>query len=164
MTADVIVTVLASLAVLVGCLGIVLPVLPGSILIGLAVLVWAFFIGGTTGWVVFGIVAVLVAAGMSASWILTGTKLKDRGIPNSSLLWGGLAAIVGFFVIPVIGLLVGFVAGLYLSEYVRLKDPREAWDSSWTAIKAAGIGIIVEFGCAALAAGTFTVGNLVHWI
>ncbi|GAA2000193.1 DUF456 domain-containing protein [Brevibacterium samyangense] len=164
MTADIIATVLAGIAILVGCVGIVVPILPGSILIGLAALVWAFFIGGATGWVTFGIIAVLVAIGMSASWVLTGKKLKERDIPNRSLLLGGLLAVVGFFVVPVVGLLLGFVGGLYLAEYLRLREARTAWDSSWTAIKAAGVGIVVEFSCAALATGAFAVANGIHYL
>lgn len=163
MTADIIATTLATLAIIVGVLGIILPILPGSILIGIAALVWAFFIGGTTGWVAFAIIAVLVAVGMTSSWILTGTRLKEKEVPNSSLLIGGVFAVVGFFVVPVIGLILGFVAGLYLAEYSRLRDPRLAWDSSWTAIKAAGIGMIIEFSAAMLALGTFVVANVIHF-
>ncbi|GAA4283082.1 DUF456 domain-containing protein [Brevibacterium daeguense] len=164
MTVDVVATTIAGIAILVGCIGIVVPVLPGSILIGLAALGWAIAIGGTTGWVTFAVIAVLVSIGMTASWVLTGRRLKAKQVPNSSLLVGGVLAVIGFFVVPIIGLLLGFVAGLYLAEYLRLKDYRTAWDSSWTAIKAAGIGIIIEFSAAAVAAGAFVVGNVVHYL
>lgn len=163
MTLDIITTVLAGAAILVGCVGIVVPVLPGSILIGIAALIWALVLGSAPVWVAFAVIAVLVALGMSASLVLTGRRLKAKQVPNSSLLIGGLLAIVGFFVIPVVGLLVGFVAGLYLAEYLRLRDARGAWDSSWAAIKAAGIGIAVEFSCAAVAAGAFAVATVIHF-
>ena len=45
MTTDIITSVLVGLAILVGCLGIIVPVLPGSILIAIAVLIWAIIIG-----------------------------------------------------------------------------------------------------------------------
>lgn len=160
---DVLVSVLAALAILIGCVGIVIPILPGSILIFIAAIVWAIFIGGTVGWVSFAIIAVFCAIGMASSWVLTGRRLKDRDIPNSTLMWGGVAAIVGFFVVPIVGLLLGFVAGLYLAEYSRLKDSKAAWESSWTAIKAAGIGILIEFICAALSATTFAVALFIHF-
>ena len=163
-TLDVVTTVLAGAAILVGCVGIVVPVLPGSILIGIAALIWAFVIGGAVGWTSFAVIALLVVLGMAASWVLTGKRLKARQIPTRPLLIGGLLAVVGFFVIPVVGLLVGFVAGLYLAEYLRLKEPRIAWESSWTAIKAAGIGMIVEFCCAALAATVFVVAAAIHFL
>ncbi|WP_366938799.1 DUF456 domain-containing protein [uncultured Brevibacterium sp.] len=163
MTLDIVTTVLAGAAILVGCVGIVVPVLPGSILIGIAALIWALVLGSAPVWTAFAVIAVLVALGMSASLILTGRRLKAEQVPTSSLLIGGLLAIVGFFVIPVVGLLVGFVAGLYLAEYLRRRDARAAWDSSWTAIKAAGIGIAVEFSCAAVAAGAFAVATVIHF-
>ena len=50
------------LAILVGLLGIVVPVLPGGILIFGAVLVWAVVTGGATAWVVFAVAAALPGA------------------------------------------------------------------------------------------------------
>ncbi|WP_309132283.1 DUF456 domain-containing protein [Brevibacterium sp.] len=164
MSTDILTTSLAGLAVLVGCLGIVVPVLPGSILIGLAVLVWAFVIGTPSAWIVFAIVAVFIAVGMSASLVLTGRKLKQLSVPNSSVVVAGLLGVVGFFVIPVVGLPIGFVGGLYLAEQIRLRDPKDAWDSSWESIKAIGIGTVIEFGLALLATITFGVGILIHFL
>ncbi len=164
MSTDILTTTLAGLAVLVGCLGIIVPVLPGSILIGLAVLVWAFVIGTPTAWIVFAIVAVLIAAGMSAALVLTGRKLRQLSVPNSSVLVAGLLGVVGFFVIPVVGLPIGFVGGLYLAEHLRLHDAKDAWDSSWASIKAIGIGTAIELGLALLATVTFGIGVLIHFL
>ncbi|SDS70776.1 hypothetical protein SAMN04489751_2649 [Brevibacterium sandarakinum] len=164
MNADILTSVLAGLAILVGCLGIIVPILPGSILIGIAVLVWAIVIGGPMAWIVFAIVAVFVAAGMSASLVLTGRKLKDMEVPNKSVLLGGFLGIVGFFVIPVLGLPIGFIAGLYLAEYLRIKEAKEAWDSSWESLKAIGIGAAIEFLLALVAAITFGIGILIHFL
>ena len=61
----------------------------------------------------------LVAIGMSASLVLTGRRLKAKQVPNSSLVIGGLLAVVGFFVIPVVGLPVGFVCAVVLAVLVR---------------------------------------------
>ncbi len=160
-TADVIVTVLASLAMFVGIVGIVVPVLPGSATIAVSALIWAIVMGTGTGWTAFAAITVLVALGMAAGWVLTGRRLKERGIPNRSLLAGGILAVVGFFVVPIIGLLLGFVAGLWAAEWQRLGEARKAWDTSWAAIKAAGIGILIEFGCAALALAVFA-GTVIH--
>ena len=164
MDTDIITSVLVGLAILVGCVGIVVPVLPGSILIGIAVLIWAIIIGGTSSWIIFAIVAVFVAAGMSSSLVLTGRKLKDMEVPNSSVLLGGVLAIVGFFVIPVLGLPIGFVVGLFLAEYARLKEASAAWTSSWESIKAIGLGAAIELGLAMLAAITYGIGVLIHFI
>lgn len=164
MNADILTSVLVGLAILVGCLGIILPVLPGSILIAIAVLVWAIVIGGPTAWIIFTIVAVFVASGMSASLVLTGRKLKAMAVPNRSVLVAGVLGIIGFFVIPVVGLPIGFIAGLYLAEHTRLHDAKEAWASSWGSLKAIGIGTAIEFLLALLAAITFGIGTLIHFL
>lgn len=164
LTGDVIATIAAGVAILIGCVGIVVPILPGSILIAIATLIWAIVLGSTAAWTAFAVILVLVTVGMTSSLVLTGRRLKAKQVPNSSLLIGGVLAVIGFFVIPVIGLLIGFVVGLYLAEFRRLRDARVAWDSSWAAIKAAGIGIIIEFSCAAVATGVFIAGNLFHYL
>ena len=164
MNTDILTSVLVGLAILVGCLGIILPVLPGSILIAIAVLVWAIVIGGPMAWIIFAIVAVFVAGGLSASLVLTGRKLKAMEVPNKSVLLAGILGIIGFFVIPVVGLPIGFIAGLYLAEYQRLHEAKEAWDSSWESLKAIGIGTAIEFLLALLAAITFGIGTLIHFL
>jgi uncharacterized protein YqgC (DUF456 family) len=153
------VTILCGLAILVGVAGTIIPVLPGSILIGLGLLAWAIWGGaGTAGWVVFGVGLVFVLAGMAASAVLTGRKLKQHSIPSRSVVAGLVLGVVGMFIIPVVGLIVGFAAGLLVSEFHRTRTFRTAVDSSWAALKATGLGMIVEFGLACLAASTWVIG------
>jgi len=77
----------------------------------------------------------------------------------------GLAlGIVGFFVVPVVGLLLGFAVGLFLSEFQRQKSFKPAISSSGAALKATGVGMLAEFGFAALAGGTWAVGALAHFL
>jgi uncharacterized protein YqgC (DUF456 family) len=159
MNPETLVTVLCGLGVLAGVAGTVIPVLPGSILIGLSLLAWAIWGGaGTTGWVVFGVGLVFVLAGMAASAVLTGRRLKQHSIPSRSVVAGLVLGVVGMFVIPVVGLVLGFAAGLLFSETHRTRDFRAAVTSSWAALKATGLGLIVEFGLACLAASTWVVG------
>ncbi|MFF2031684.1 DUF456 domain-containing protein [Arthrobacter sp. NPDC058192] len=159
MNPEAVVTALCGLAILVGVAGTVIPVLPGSILIGLSLLGWALWGGaGTTGWVVFGIGLVFVLAGMAAGAVLTGRKLKQHSIPSRSVMVGIVFGVVGMFIIPVVGLFAGFAAGLLLSELQRTRVVGTAVASSWAALKATGLGMIVEFGLACLAASTWVVG------
>lgn len=164
MTTATIVTIVSAVCIAIGCVGIIVPVLPGSILIGVAALVWAIVLNSPATWICFAVIAVLVASGMTSSWLLTGTRLKRHGVPSRSLLVGGILAVIGFFVVPVIGLVLGFGLGLLLMEYLRLGTAARAWQSTWVALKAQGIGILVEFSAALLAAITFGVGCLVHYL
>jgi len=162
-TAEIIATIITVVLLVVGSLGIIFPVLPGSILVVVGLLVWAFTVQAVEGWVVLGIGGALAVAGMAAGAVLTGTRLKRRQIPNRSLLFAAVGAVVGLFVIPVVGLFVGFFVGLLLSETARQRDLRTALDSSVVALKAAGLGILVEFACALAASSVFVIGALVFF-
>lgn len=161
---DIIVTILAGILFLVGLTGIVVPVLPGSITILVTMLVWAIVVGGWPSWVAFGIVTVLSIAGMTCSYVLTGRRLKKAEVPNWPIVVGIVAGIVGIFVIPVLGLPIGFMLGLYGSEWYRRRDPKLAWESSWIALKSLGIGILVELGLGFLSTLAFAVAAAVHFL
>lgn len=156
------VNLFVGLAILVGLAGIVLPVLPGSLIIALAVLVWAIDTAATAGWVVLAVVLLLLAAGWSATYVLTGRRVYAAGVPRSSLLVAGLAGIVGFFVVPVVGLFLFFAGGLYVAELRRLRDPTEARRSAVLALKATALGLLLELGLALLAAGVW-LSAVIFW-
>src|SRR4029079_12022912 len=92
--------------------------------------------GGTGGGGVFGIGMVFVLAGMAASAVLTGRKLREHRIPSRSVVVGLVLGVVGMFLIPVVGLFVVSAAGLLLSEFHRTRDFRTAVTTSWAALKA----------------------------
>ena len=81
---------------------------------------WAIAEGSVTGWVAFALAAAVVGAGQVLKYTVPGRHLQRHGVPNRSLVAGGLLGIVGFFVIPVVGVVVGFVVGIYLSELQRV--------------------------------------------
>jgi len=150
-----VVVLLVGLAVLVGLVGVVVPVLPGSLLVGAAVLVWALVRGGVGPWSVFAAVAVLLVAGSLGSYLWTGRRVAASGVPQRSLVVAGLAGIVGFVVVPGVGLLLAFPGALFGLEYLRVRDVVAARDSAWLALKATGLGMLLELGLALLAATTW---------
>lgn len=164
MTADIIATIVAALAFAVGITGIIVPVLPGSITIIIGTLIWAIVVGGWGAWIPFAIILLLCSAGMVCSYVLTGKRLKDREIPGWAIAVAVLAGVVGMFLIPGPGLLIGFVAALFLVEWQRRQDPAVAWSSTWTAIKALGIGILLELSLALAAAFVFVIAVAFHTV
>ena len=72
---------LVALAIAVGLAGILVPVLPGSVLILGAVLVWALDVGGATAWAVFGVVAVILVVGGVVKYLVPNRRLKSVGVP-----------------------------------------------------------------------------------
>ncbi len=144
------VELLVALAIAVGLVGIVVPVLPGSILVAAAVVVWATEQGGTTAWVAAGVVAILIAIGSVVKYLVPGRRLQLSGVPRSTILLATVLGIVGFFVIPVIGLVIGFVLGVYAAEW-RRTSAADAWPTTVHTLKAVGLGILVELVFAVLA-------------
>jgi len=161
--AQIIYTVIAGLLLIVSALGTIFPVLPGSLLAIGTLLAWGWLLGSVASWWAAGLGMLIAALGWSASAVLTGRKLREHKIPRGSILWALLAAIVGAFVIPVVGLFVGFAVGLFIGESARRRDLGGALASSWAALKALGVGIIVEFGCVLLATSIWVIGMITHF-
>lgn len=152
--------ILVALAIAVGVAGIIVPVLPGTVLVLGAILVWALQIGTSTGWIVFAVATVLLAAGSVVKFLVPGRQLKSSGVPNRTLLVGALVAFIGFFVIPVIGMFIGFVLGVYAAERARVGGAL-AWPSTKGALRAVGVSILIELVAAFLAAVTWVVGVVI---
>ncbi|MFI2707712.1 DUF456 family protein, partial [Nocardioides sp. CER28] len=92
--------IVVALAIAVGLATTVVPVLPGTLIVGGAILLWASETGGTTAWLVFAAAALLLMAGAIVKYLVPGRRLKDVGIPLSTQLAGAALGIVGFFVVP----------------------------------------------------------------
>jgi uncharacterized protein len=148
---------LVGAAILIGLVGIVIVVLPGLLLVWAAVAVWAFVERTGVAWAVLGIATVLVAAGTLAKYMLPGRRLRDAGVPGRSIFAGVVLGIVGFFLLPVLGLFVGFVLGIYLAERIRLTGHGAAWPSTMHALRAVGLAILIELLAGLLIAGTWLI-------
>jgi uncharacterized protein YqgC (DUF456 family) len=150
--------VLAGLLIVAGLIGIVVPVLPGLLLTWGGVLLWAVAVRTPLAWTVLGIATAIMVIGTVVKYLVPGRAMREAGVPWSSLGLGTLLGIVGFVVIPVLGLFVGFVAGVYLAERVRLDDNSQAWPSTVAALKAVGVSMLIELLSGLLIAGTWVAG------
>jgi len=152
--------VVVALALAVGLAGILVPLLPGSALIFAGVLVWALSVGTSGAWTVLALVTVVLLVGTVVKYAVPGKRLKGAGIPTSTQWIGAGLAIVGFFVVPVIGIVIGFVLGVYLAEHRRL-GPTQAWPSTKHALRAVGLSILIELTAGIVATLTWIVGVVV---
>ncbi|WP_277208739.1 DUF456 domain-containing protein [Isoptericola croceus] len=136
--------VLVGLAIAVGLVGIVVQILPGNALVLGSVLVWAWVTGGTTAWVCFAVAALVIAIAETCQWLLAGRHMRRAEVPWSTLAVGGLAGIVGFFVVPVVGLFLFFILAVLVMEYLRRRDVRAAWRATIAALQATAITIGIQ--------------------
>jgi uncharacterized protein YqgC (DUF456 family) len=130
--------VVVGLAIAVGIVGVVVPVLPGSLLAWGAIVVWALAVGSATAWAALAIATLLIGSAQVVKFLVPGRRLRDAGVPRQSILAGLLVAAVGFFVIPVVGFFIGFPVGVYLEELRRLGRHADAWGSTRQALRAMG--------------------------
>ena len=142
------ITVISAVVILVGILSVVLPPLPGLLLTWLGVLLWAVLSDAGAGrWVVLGLATVVAVTGALIKYLWPGKRLKSSGVPTLTMIAGGALGIVGFFVVPVVGLPLGFVLGVWLAELGRLGSDR-AWASTKQAMTAVGLAMMIEFAAA----------------
>src|SRR5215216_4298131 len=132
---QVVLETLTLLALIVGLLGLVVPVFPGLVVMWLGTLGYAIIqnaAGNMTGWkwVLFGVITVLMVTGSIADNLIIARKMRDKYVPWSSILWAFLAGIVAsIFFTPLIGLIAA-PAGLFVAETSRLKDRQSAMEST----------------------------------
>ncbi|MBW6438561.1 DUF456 domain-containing protein [Actinoplanes hulinensis] len=143
------IALISGLVILTGVVGVLVPVLPGLLLTWSGVMLWAILGdgGGGARLVVAVLATVLTGLGLVIKYLWPGKKLKDSGVPASALLAGGVLGIVGFFVVPFVGLILGFVLGIWLVELSRLGLDR-AWPSTRSALGAVGLALLVELAAA----------------
>jgi uncharacterized protein YqgC (DUF456 family) len=139
-----------AVAILVGLVGILVPVLPGSVLILGAVVVWALEVQEPAAWVAAAAATVVLTAGAVVKYALPGRQLKQVGIPSRTQWTGAAFAVVGFFVVPVVGIFFGFVLGVYVAERLRV-GARQAWPSTKQALRAVGLSILIELAAGVVA-------------
>jgi uncharacterized protein YqgC (DUF456 family) len=150
--------VLVALVIAVGLVGIVVPLLPGTLLVFGAIAVWAVVESNVTGWVTLGVAGVLLAAATLVKYLWPARRMRAADVSTWSLVAGAVLGIIGFFVIPVLGLVIGFVLGVYLAELVNRREQRLAWTSTVHAVKGVALSVGVELCGALLATMAWVVG------
>ena len=126
---------LTLLALIVGLLGLVMPVFPGLVIMWLGTLAYAILqsaAGNMTPWkwVIFAVITLLMIAGSVADNLIIARKMRDKYVPWSSILFAfGASLVASLFFTPLVGLVAAPV-GLYLAENRRLKNNEAAIDST----------------------------------
>lgn len=153
---------LAAIAVVmvVGLIGTIVPLMPGLALIWAAGLVYGLVAGfGPAGAVAFVVMTALLIAGTVGTYVLPHRAGVQGGAARSSLRLGIVGGIVGFFVIPVLGLPIGAVAGVLGGEYRRLGQWSAAWATTRRVLLGFGLAAGLEFGV-----GVVMIGAWVVWL
>ena len=143
---DLIIKIFTLTFMLVGLL--VLPLLPGLVIIWLAALGYGLLAGfGTLGWIMFAIMSVLMLAGSVVDNVLMGTSAHKEGAPWWVILLAMLAAIIGSILIPIpiLGGILAALLTLFGIEWLRRKDWRKALASIKGMLLGWGWAFVIRF-------------------
>jgi uncharacterized protein len=108
---------------------LVIPILPGLVIIWVAALGYGLAAGfGVLGWVMFALITVLMLVGTVVDNVLMGTSAHKEGAPWWVVLIAMVAAIIGSFIIPIpiAGGILAALLTLFGIEWLRRKDWRRA--------------------------------------
>jgi uncharacterized protein YqgC (DUF456 family) len=121
---------------LVGLLVLVFPVLPGLVIMWLAVLGYGIAGGfstagqlNTLGLVIFIVVTLLAVGGSLVDNLLMGVGAKQGGASWWTILVALFAGFLGTVIVPPLGGFVAAPLAILLLEYQRLRDWKAAWQS-----------------------------------
>jgi len=131
---------------LLGLLALVIPILPGLVIMWLAALGFGIVNGfGTLGIVLMVIITILAVAGSLADNLFMGAGARSGGASWSTILVALLAGLVGTVAFPPFGGFIAAPLAVLLLEYFRLNDLRKAWAALRGMATGFGAAIVVRF-------------------
>jgi uncharacterized protein len=140
---------LLSLVMAIGAVGTIVPLVPGISLVWGAGLIYGLVRGfGTVGVVAFAVMTGLAAAATVAGYVVPKRRAIGAGASRATVWLGVAGAVVGFFVVPVVGLPIGGVLGIYVGERLRTGDTIAAWRATRATITGFSIAALVQFAAA----------------
>ncbi|MGK5698118.1 DUF456 domain-containing protein [Streptomyces sp. URMC 128] len=144
---------LVGLVILLGLYGVLLPAVPGSLLVWAAVMWWALKDPQPVAWWILVGATALMFVSQGVRWALPPRRLRASRATHRMLSYAGAGSTLGFVLLPVVGAIPGFLAGIYLSERLRLGRHAEAVAAVRTVMRSGGSGVLAElFTCQLIAA------------
>ncbi|MFC1874549.1 DUF456 domain-containing protein [Chloroflexota bacterium] len=152
----IILAIICAMLMLVGLLGVVLPILPGIPLSWLGLFIYAIGTGfdriSLTTVIVFLVLMLLTLALDFALPMLGAKKYKAS---RSGIFGAFLGFTVGIFVLGIWGVILGPLIGAFLGELLSLKRPQQAFRSAMGAFLGFVAGILFKIVVILTMAGFF---------
>ncbi|KUN21929.1 hypothetical protein AQJ23_28125 [Streptomyces antibioticus] len=146
---------LVGLVLLLGLCGVLVPGVPGSWLVWAAVSWWALKDPQPVAWWVLVGATVVLFLSQVVRWALPPRRLRTSGATPRMGVYAGAGAFLGFFLIPVLGAIPGFMGGVYLYERRRLGRHGEAVAALRTVMRSGGSSVLTELFTCLLIAGAW---------
>jgi uncharacterized protein YqgC (DUF456 family) len=145
---ELLITLLSFAVMLVGLVGVVIPGIPDVPLIWLTAITYGY-LTGWDGWLGGGVIAlhtVLTIVGVIVDFALGPVAAKRGGASWQAILVSSVLGLVGLFVFPPFGAIIGALLGMFLVEYRRRgQNVREAVQAVKDYAIGFGLSVIVRF-------------------
>jgi uncharacterized protein YqgC (DUF456 family) len=149
------------LFMLIGLIGLIVPIFPGILIIWLSALGYGVVTGfSTLGIILFVLITLLMIAGEVIDNVLMGAGARKGGASWLSIVVGILAGVIGTLLFPPVGGFIAAPAAILLLEYSRGRDWEKAWRATRGLAIGWGLGFLVRFGVGVLMIGMWLVWAL----
>lgn len=116
---------------LVGLVGVIIPIFPGILVIWLAALGYGLVAGfESPGLLIFIFITIALIPGLTVDNILMGVGALRSGASWFSIFAAVVAGIVGTLLVPPVGGLIAAPVTVLLLEYRRLRHIGNAWNAT----------------------------------
>jgi uncharacterized protein YqgC (DUF456 family) len=142
------IVLITATAMAIGLLGTLVPIVPGLALNLAAMVLYGIVSGfGPYGWTAVAIGVALFGYGTFLGFRIPQKHAASTGLKTSDQLLALVLAVVGIFVIPVVGFPIGFVLGVFLGQYRRSRSFETAKTATVTTMKAMLKASAAQFAC-----------------
>jgi uncharacterized protein YqgC (DUF456 family) len=132
---------------LVGLLGLIVPIYPGTVIMWLAALGYGWISGfSPTGIAIFVILTLLMLASTLVDNLMMGMGARKGGASWKTIAIALLAGILGTIIFPPFGGIIAAPLAVFGLEYIRLGNVGQAWAALRGLATGWGLSFVVRFG------------------
>ena len=137
--------------ILVGLVGLIVPIFPGIVVIWLATLAYGIVVGfNLLGIIIFVVLTLLMIAGTTADNFLMAAGSRKGGASWWTIAAGLLAGTIGTIVFPPFGGLIAAPLVILLIEFLRVREFNQAWRATGGLVAGWGLSFFVRLGIGVL--------------
>jgi uncharacterized protein YqgC (DUF456 family) len=154
--------ILAVLLVILGLAGIVVPALPGPVLVYAGLLLAAWIDGfDKVGWLPLTMLGAMTALSFLADFAATAAGAKKAGASRQAVIGAAIGTIVGIF-FGIVGLFIGPFVGAAAGEFLADRDLIKAGRVGYGTLFGLVLGVAMKIALALAMIGLFVTAYLVE--
>ncbi len=144
----------------VGLIGLLIYIVPGLMIIWLAILAFGV-VNGFTVWsgILFGVITLLMVGGSLIDNFLMGNQARKTGASWLAIAVALVLGVAGTFILPPFGGILFAAVGIFVVEWIRQKNFKEGLKSTGGILKGLGLAVVARFFI-----GVVMIGLWVLWL